>query len=618
MGAKTPEQVKKLNKPRPLVKCDDCGRKFQTLSAFKSHHKFVHAKREPDKRESFKRRDNARPVKKKMVPLHLLKRVNRPEANEKKKTETPLNAVETAAKTPSVIKKPEFECPVCAFKFPVYFTAFRHIQKNHCVDENGEKVAPNSAQLVKPIRIETCASCKNEIRSTIPHECPKMQAYKDQYLCLGCDQTFCGLVLFQHHVKGLHSKDAQNFFFPGRGEFESWKTELQEAMNIAFIRLNKPKTKEIYHCPHQPYVTSTSTTTKLCPATIIVREYSRGIHVCYFKEHCGHIVNENLPFTDFNKYSISLYTRETEDSNLDAEGDNDLYEQFKNMVKCILKDAVKADVSTLKSLLDKAFEMTTILKSYHGEDLSAPVVNKNLSDDQIFETLDRLKPKSKRKQEFRNRNEDVVPKKIKKPAAAVENGVSTRPRRSSTALNKSVSFNKSVTKKIEETTRITTDKELEELLEEGLGLKPQKSSVKKTEEPSKGVLKKVEEPDNNDRQQLATEAKKTEEPPRSLLQSPSSFNDSYKNFVDQNFPTVNEMSTPKAKPNVRKKEVMKTKMGQFKVKPASPKNVSPKSPKTVKEVEKVPITPIVFKPKPDIKYVVKEQENDCNILILKI
>lgn len=104
--------------------------------------------------------------------------------------------------------------------------------------------------------------------------------------------------------------------------------------------------------------------------------------------------------------------------------------------------------------------------------------------------------------------------------------------------------------------------------------------------------------------------------PRSLIQSPTSFNDSYKNFVDQNFKNQPESSTPKPRSNVRKKEVVKTKIGQFKVKPSS---LSPKDSSSNESPPKdIPVSPISWKLKPDFKYEVKEQENDCNILILKI
>ncbi|KAJ8706569.1 hypothetical protein PYW07_012647 [Mythimna separata] len=666
MGTKAPEQVKKTNKPRPTVKCDVCGRKFLTVSAWKSHYKFLHAKSDSDKRIAFKKQDTARLLKKKLVPVHLLKRVNPPVVKKVEKILEPVKTPDLAVKSPSVTKKAEFECPVCSLKYPVYFTAFRHIQKNHCVDENGEKVAPNSPHLVKPIRIETCASCSQEIRSTIPHDCPQMKATKDQYLCLGCDQVFCGLVLFQHHVKGLHADEAQNYFFPSRKEFEEWKTELQEAISIEFTRLNKQKGKEIYHCSYQ--TTTSSTATRLCPSSISVREYSRGVHVCYYTEHCEHTVID-IPL-ESNQYNISLYTRDMDDGKLEASEYNDLYAEFKNVLRTIMVDAAKVDIAMLKDLLGRALEMTAVLKNYYEDDeksLTTTLITKNLSDDQISKTLDGLKPKSKRKQSFESRSDIEVVKKVKKVPVAIENGMTTRLNRSSS--NKSVKFSKSLKLKNE---KVTTTQELQELLEEGTSTPP-RSAKKRTEDPLKGVLKKGEE------LQQKIEIKKVEEPARPLLQSPTSFNDSYKHFVNQNFknvtdkvteisipvlkPKATETSTPiktksivtstplktkatetntplkskstetntplkskstesstpsKTKSSVKKKEVVKTKIGQFKVKPSSPKNMSPKSPKIVKEVKQMPLTPLPLKVKPDIKYIVKEQENDCNILILKI
>ncbi|KAJ8704910.1 hypothetical protein PYW08_012230 [Mythimna loreyi] len=633
MGTKAPEQVKKTNKPRPAVKCDVCGRKFLTVSAWKSHYKFLHAKSDSDKRIPFKKQDNTKLLKKKLVPLHL-KRVNPPEAKKVEKTVEPVKTPELAVKSPSASKKAEFECPVCSLKYPVYFTAFRHIQKNHCIDDKGEKVAPNSPLLVKPIRIETCASCCQEIRSTVPHDCPKMQASKDQYLCLGCDQVFCGLVLFQHHVKGLHADDAQNYFFPSRKEFEEWKTELQEGISIEFTRLNKQKGKEIYHCSYQ--TTSSSNATRLCPSSISVREYSRGVHVCYFKEHCEHTVTD-VPLQN-NQYNISLYTRDADDSKLEAGEYNDLYAEFKNVLKSIMVDAAKVDIAMLKDLLGRALEMTAVLKNYydedHEKDLSTTLINKNLSDEQISKTLDSLKPKSKRKQSFEKKTDIEVAKKVKKTPAHIENGMTTRLNRSSTTINKSVTFSKNIQKKNEKT---TIAKELQELLEEESTNTP-KSTLKKPESintPPKSTLKKPESTNTTPKitlrkpEELLKPLKKVEEPlkkmeikseesARSLIQSPTSFNDSYKHFVNQNFKTVADTSTPlKTKATVKKKEVVKTKIGQFKVKPSSPKSVSPKSPKVVKEKQE-PVTLVPLKVKPDIKYIIKEQENDCNILILKI
>lgn len=605
MGAKAPEQVKKSNKtpkPRPPVKCDVCGRKFLNVSAWKSHYKFLHAKSDSDKRVAFKKQDNARVVRKKLVPLHLLKRVNPPKSQKAEKTVEPVKTTEVAVISQRVPKKAAFECPVCASKYPVYFTAFRHIQKNHCIDEKGEKVAPNSPHLVKPIRIETCASCDQEIRSTIPHDCPRMQAFKDQFLCLGCDQVFCGLMLFQHHIKGLHADEAQNFFFPSRKEFEEWKTKLQEAIKIEFTRLNKQKGKEIYHCSYQN--TTTSTATRLCPASISVRDYSRGVHVCYFREHCGHKV-EDVPLKHSNQYNISLYTRDTDHEKLEADDDIDLYKEFKNVLSSIMFDSAKVDVATLRDLLGRALEMTTVLKNYHGEGYSITSSHKSLSDDQISKSLsDSLQPKSKRKQNFAKKTENVAVKKVKKTPATVENGMTTRHNKSSTAVNQSVSSNKIVKQKAEKT---TLSKELQELLEEESSNTPPMI----TEEPIKGVVVKTAESQSKE-----LEVKKSEEPARSLIQSPTSFNDSYKHFVNQNFNTLPETSTPKPKTTVKKKEVVKTKIGQFKVKPISPKTVSPRSPKIV--IKEEPIIPLPLKVKQEIKYVVKEQENDCNILILKI
>lgn len=386
-------------------------------------------------------------------------------------------------------------------------------------------------------------------------------------------------------------------------EFLDWKTELQEAINIEFTRLNKQKGKEIYHCSYQ--ANTASTTTRLCPAAISVREYSRGIHVCYFREHCGHTVKAE-PLKHFTQYNISLYTRDIDHVRLEADDDNELSVELKNVLSSIMLDSAKVDVDTLRDLLGRALEMTTVLKNYHGHSNSVKVTNKSLSDDQISNSLDSLQPKSKRKQSFEKKTDNVAVKKVKKTLAAVENGMTTRHNKNSSVVK--VISHKTVKPRAE---KKTLSKELQELLKKDSSNTPPMI----TEEPIQGDINATEP------QPKLLEVKKPEEPARAVIQSPTSFNDSYKHFVNQNFKMVTETSTPKPKTTVKKKEVVKTKMGQFKAKPASPK--APPPPESPKQ-PKLVVTEDILLPAPytctvpEIQYEVVEQENDCNILILKM
>uniref|UniRef100_A0A2A4K608 C2H2-type domain-containing protein n=2 Tax=Heliothis virescens TaxID=7102 RepID=A0A2A4K608_HELVI len=601
MGAKTPATVNKQLKPRPTVKCEVCGRKFLTVSALKSHHKFLHMK--PEALKQSKKQETTKLVKKKMLPANILRKVKPSVApKEDKVSEAAESPSKVAGKSPSAAKRPEFECPVCAERFPVYFTTFRHIQKKHCVNEKGDKVSTNSPDLVKPIRIEMCASCSQQIRSTEPHKCPQQQSNKDHFCCLGCRQVFTGLVVFQHHVKGLHADGAQNYFFPTRDDFLNWKEDLEEQTMVKFVKLNKTKSKEIYHCSHQ--VIGQTSATDTCCSLITLREYTKGFHICYYKEHKGHKVDTS-PLSQHSKYCISLYTQDKEEIKLEAEEDNELLTQFKKMISCILFDAANVSSNTLKELLGKALEMTSVLKHAEGQDRSTPLISKCLSDAQISKTLDSLKDPNKRKFPD-DSNTKTVAKRARKSSHSVdkvvENGMATRHKNSLT-VNKSVSF-----------TDLQGSDDVENIIKE-ISPTPEKSATKQKSVPKKTEVTVTVEPKEEETKNKPDDAVAAL---RSQLQSPSSFNESYKNFVDQNFKVNTDVtSTPKTRANVKKKEVVKTKMGQFKTKSSvSPKTVSPKSPKEV--VKEVPTTPRIRKPVLDIQYEVKEQENDCNILILKI
>lgn len=603
MGAKTPEQVTKQR----TVKCDVCGRKFVNLQALISHKKFLHTKTETPRRAALKKREDARLPKKKVIPVNMLKRVN-PQTPAK----TPVKTVDEkppilAGKDSNQPKKPHFECPVCFKKFPVYFTAFRHIQKNAscCIDGKGNKVPANSTDLVKPIRVEICMSCDDETRSTETHDCPKAPSNIDLYECMGCKQVFNGLQLFQHHVKGLHSDGAQNYFFPSRKEFTSWKKSLHEQTKVEFAQLNRQKAKEVYHCSHQP--AKVTQNTQLCPSMIIARTYSKGIHISYLKDHCGHTV-DSTPLKQYSEYSISLYPREMELKELSE--DSDLYVEFKNIIMSIAHDAAKADMSTLKELIGKALEMASLLKHLKNSDHSATSVKKKLSDDQISKTLDSLQTRTgKRKQVIEvKETKREVPKRIKRnstvPEDMVENSITTKAK--TTTLAKSVTFKNTSKNNDNKSDSEVSQTDTEDSLKTILTASEVTQTSKKAD-------------DSSETSSLRTEDDRKDEPLRSAVQSPS-FNDSYMNFVGQNFRSSLEASTPKVRPNIRKKEIMKTKIGQFKAKSLSPKQpISPKSPKEVKskEVIKESVSTKKWSTK-DLKYEVKQQENDYNILILKI
>lgn len=134
MGAKPPDQ---LNLRRPTVKCDICGRKFLNATALKSHHKFLHLK--PEGKRSFKKAVETKQLKKKVVPVSMLKRVAPSQAAKQVNKSDVKGSTSLPGKKPTE-RRAKFECPVCAAIFAVYFSAFRHIQKSHCVNANGDKV----------------------------------------------------------------------------------------------------------------------------------------------------------------------------------------------------------------------------------------------------------------------------------------------------------------------------------------------------------------------------------------------------------------------------------------------------------------------------------------------
>lgn len=135
MGAKVPAKSKTR---RPTCKCDLCGCTFLSIQALRTHQACLHPK---TKRVAYKpkieviARRKAAPIKK----SNNLK--SGKSLREHKKTEQKVpESKEEIKETSSVRRRSAFECPLCPKLFTVYFSAYRHIQNNHCVNDKGEAV----------------------------------------------------------------------------------------------------------------------------------------------------------------------------------------------------------------------------------------------------------------------------------------------------------------------------------------------------------------------------------------------------------------------------------------------------------------------------------------------
>ncbi|CAB3238082.1 unnamed protein product [Arctia plantaginis] len=604
MGAKAPE---KLKLRRQSCKCEVCGRKFLNHRALISHRKFVHKTSIETKRVSVKKPPDLQDSKviTKSTDNKTYSKIGaeEPSSKVKNKNDLKVTAVKDSKNKRSTTKKRiEFKCPRCIKVFSVYFSAYRHIQKSHCVDKNDLPVQPNSSDLIRPIRVELFDCCNKFLPISEDHVCTEVsQERMDRFMCLGCQKTFDSLALFEQHVKVLHALQADCLYFPSNAEFTTWKSDLEAVTKVKFQTLapSVVNSKHIYHCSHQPPIETDKSL--LCPSSLIVTELNNGYQVIYYKEHFGHSCLD-LPQLKYKTNSILQFLKDIDIQHVDS--DEHVHQQLKSIMNNVMASAPKGDIGVLYTLLDKALEMTLVLNNVGLEDQT--VVNKSLTDNQITAVLSEVGTyPAKRKAES-------VKKDVKLNKLDEENGENIK---NDSLFNKTV-LNKTVAKKAVESL------------------------------PSTPLQK-------------------------TLIQSSPSFNDTYKNFVDQNFKSTTDTSTPK-KHTIKKKTVMKTKIGQFKVRPSlspkgsvvetspikikpqespkmsklgsSPKRlqihsnlllknarpvVSPKSmkPSLSPKISKPSMSPktkhtaiklVGYKIKPDFKYEVKEQENDCNILILKI
>lgn len=160
MGARSPANMKTR---RSAFKCEFCGRNLISAEGLKSHQRSLHSVALKDKEKGILRLKNQsqtvvskvqKPkksivVKKvakltpksgaKKMPLEMVKHEISITTEEVPDTEEKA-MLQVKGLKPEHERKVEFKCPKCHKLFPVYFSALRHVQKYHCVNEKDEKV----------------------------------------------------------------------------------------------------------------------------------------------------------------------------------------------------------------------------------------------------------------------------------------------------------------------------------------------------------------------------------------------------------------------------------------------------------------------------------------------
>ncbi|CAG4995335.1 unnamed protein product [Parnassius apollo] len=411
MGTRSATKIKLRN---AQYKCDICGRKLMTAEALKSHQQCVHKVTNKPKtkvtqlKQAISKYKSQTPKIKnlKLVELAVSKSKSTPSkkvsSSKPAAKSTVINASEETLKPfPVDMANAEYECPKCMKIFPIYFSAHRHIQKSHCVNEAGEKVSPNSQHLIKPIVKQLCKVCNERISETEPHICGNIRLELDDagisslYVCSGCKQQFISLRLFDLHVAGLHCDGVESMFFPSIKEFQIWKDDMELQTKVRYATFGTYNSKQIYRCTFLPEGSNAydETTSYFCPSTIAVQEFSKGIQVHFYKDHYSHCFEGYVLANKYKKYSLTTLLQNSDgytQINELKEDETDLYLQFKKLMECIVLDAAKINIATLKILIGKALDMTSVLNNYEEDPDSDSLSTKRVIEDKITWVLGEL------------------------------------------------------------------------------------------------------------------------------------------------------------------------------------------------------------------------------------
>ncbi|CAH2236302.1 jg27867, partial [Pararge aegeria aegeria] len=259
--------------------------------------------------------------------------------------------------------------------------------------------------------------------------------------------------------------------------------------------------------------------------------------VHFYHQHYNHSTPGYKLSEKYKKYSISSFMKRAADyKNLAQlkQDDADLYMQFKALMEGIIVDAAKINIATLKVLVGKALEITAILTNYDEElDDISTVASKpkpRMSDVEISKLLE--EPNTKRKVTEATKSGHATDaslakrKKIEVPTNIV-----------------SIPNERHITIDINEVAESSSPKILNSfsLAETHINSRPIRTIAEKSTQESE--IEVVEENKSK----------------ANGVDVPSSFNDSYKDFVVKNFPIMESVAS-----RTRSKPVVKTRIGQFK------------------------------------------------------
>ncbi|XP_041983875.1 uncharacterized protein LOC121736617 isoform X3 [Aricia agestis] len=584
------------------------------------------------------------------------------------KQTAPTKAHNTPAKH-TASTKVEYECPRCFLSFNSHLIAVQHIQKFHY----GDKKVPNNVQ---PERKEWCWKCKKKVGSLPIHVCgtDKVEDPNVIYCCLGCNKRLSNLRLFYSHVVSSHAVSLETLFFPTNKELSRWVQDVEYKTNARYSDFVKIDNKCYAHCMQA--TKKNMAIINICPSIIMIQEFPKGLQVHHYGHHKQHTFKYYKLTDKFKKYSITSFLKVSDSyfqlKDLKSD-DNDLYLQFKQLMESVVVDAAKLKSEALTVLFGKALEMTSLLTQYDNDDdmsddstkpenqsMTASDIEKALQEPSILDNMS-IEPHIKK---MKTNSEAPAPMILNSFSladtaedATKENSATDNMVKSNIKVKdlyslqepKLLNKNKETPKaKILDSTPSSFSESFEVFVEKNFsggekgGDQPIRRSVRSTrparnriEEHKPTLLQNVnpDTPQNNNS--------------KSLLRQYVRRNNT-QNSLKPDVP-VKHAPTPMVKihslPTVEIKQKTNSDTVDVLEKVKSSSNVSigvNKTPKTKTDNKSIPDDsrqPVLDRPKPvldrpktvatlkrrreikpkkDIKYEVKEREDDCNILILKI